>query len=87
MQTTWCDNHLDFCKENGLIYNLHNQPVTDLLTFDTLFIVGITWLLCNYLSLSLIGFIVLFVLLLVVNAYIHKNIIGIPTAGSKFFKY
>lgn len=87
MQTTWCDNHPDLCKQDSLVYNLHNQPITDLITVDTLFIAGITWLLCNYLSLSLIGFIVLFVLLLVVNAYIHKNIIGMPTAGSTFFGY
>jgi hypothetical protein len=82
-KSTWCDNYPDLCKEDGLIYNLHNKSVVEILTVDTLFIAGITWLLCH--NMSSWVFIIVFVLLLILNSFIHKYTIGMSTVTSRFF--
>lgn len=75
----WCSKHPEKCAKGTFVYNIHNEPLTDILTLDTLAVAGIAWLVSNYFKLSTMTFILLFLVFLFISVKIHKKM-GMPTA-------
>lgn len=79
----FCRLHKEVCSKGSFLYNLHNEPITDLITVHTAAVALITWWLSSYYRLTIWGSLGLFVVLLGISIYIH-NLVGMPTAEGRF---
>jgi len=82
---------MDFCRRNpkecdkgSFLYNFHNEPVSNVITFHTIAVALITWVLSSYYKLSLWESLGLFITLIGISIYVH-NLFGMPTAEGRFF--
>ena len=72
------------CNTNNLVCNIHTIPITDILTFGTLFIVGIGVLVGKNNNYTLSTIILLIIFLLMIDILIHPYF-GMPNNMSYYF--
>ena len=59
------------CDSNNIVCNLHTVPVSDVLTFGTLFIIGIGVLVGKTNNYALSTIILLIIFLLMIDIFVH----------------